>query len=307
MQFGIVCPICMKPIRIDLDTTCSCKCTGGHKFHVVNGIIDFMSSSKDCGILLEEQRYWDNVAEKGWVKILPNAFMDKKIRDGRSTIFKQAIKYQWPDYRTKNVLICEIGCGSGSALSYLDQIEFLSVGYVGIDISIKMLQLACDKPRNWKTLFVRSDVDKSIFMENSLDVVFSVSVLSHFQLNTVIKWISKALKPGGLFILDEPSARNLFARIGRKLIKKRSPFFYTSSTRLLPNQVKEIASKYNLKLVHEKGLHFLVCPLYYLLGIFNIPTPVTVPLYYIARSIDHLVTSPSWNYSFVHVYQKESN
>jgi len=295
------------PIGIDLNTGCSCKCTGGHEFHLVNGIIDLMSNTKDCGILLEEQRYWNNVAESGWVKLLPNAFMDRKIREDRSATFKQAIRNQWPDYRTKEVFIGEIGCGSGSAFTYLDQVEFLNVSYVGIDISLKMLQLASGKSRSWKTQFVRASAEKSIFAENSLDIVFSVSVLSYFQLNTVVKWISEALKPGGLFILDEPSARNLFARIGRKYIKNRSPFFYTNNTRILPDQVREIASRYKLKLVFEKGLHFLVSPLYYFLGIFNIPNRVSVPLYYIARSIDYFVTSPSWNYSFIHVYQKESN
>ncbi|HZB15593.1 MAG TPA: hypothetical protein VE445_00380, partial [Nitrososphaeraceae archaeon] len=66
----------------------------------------------------------------------------------------------------------------------------------------------------------------------------------------------------------------------------------------------KIASKHDLELVCEKGLHFLVSPLYYFLGIFNIPNLVTVPLYYIAKLIDRFVISPSWNYSFIQVYKR---
>jgi len=304
MQHVIVCPSCRQHISIDSSTHDSCKCKGGHEFRVINGIIDLTPNiENDVGLLAEEQ-YWNNVAEKGWVKLLPNPYMDRRIFEGCRAALTKAIKDQWPDYRTKNVVIGEIGCGSGSALSYLNGIEFANVCYIGTDISIKMLELACKTPSNWKTQFVRVSGNINIFKENSLDIVFSISVLNHFQLETIIHWISKALKPGGLFVLDEPSAGNLFARIGRRLITNRSGFFYTSDKRLLPNQVEEIASKHDLGLVYEKGLHFLVSPLYYFLGIFNIPNLVTVPLYYIAKLIDRFVVSPSWNYSFIQVYKK---
>ena len=304
MQRVIVCPYCSQHICIDSSTGDSCKCKGGHEFRVINGIIDLTPNiENDAGLLAEEQ-YWNNVAEKGWVKILPNPYMDRKIFEGCRDALTKAIKDQWPDYRTKNVVIGEIGCGSGSALSYLNGIEFANVCYIGTDISIKMLQLACNTPSNWKTQFVRVSGNINIFKENSLDIVFSISVLSHFQLEIIIRWISKALKPGGLLVLDEPSAGNLFARIGRRLITNRSGFFYTSDKRLLPNQVEEIASKHDLELVYEKGLHFLVSPLYYFLSIYNIPNLVTVPLYYIAKLIDRFVVSPSWNYSFIQVYKK---
>jgi SAM-dependent methyltransferase len=300
-----VCPHCRQHISIDSNTHNSCKCNGGHEFQVTNGIIDLMPNIENNEGLIAEEQYWNSVAEKGWAKLLPNPYMDRKIFEDRRAAFTEAIKNQWPDYRTKNVNIGEIGCGSGSALLYLNGIEFANVCYIGTDISMKMLQLAPHNiPSNWKTQFVRVSGNINIFKESSLDLVLSISVLNYFQLDTIIEWISKALKPDGLFVLDEPSARNLFARIGRKLIANRSGFFYTSDKRLLPNQVEEIASKHDLQLVYEKGLHFLVSPLYYFLGIFNMPKLVTVPLYYIARLIDRFVASPSWNYSFIQAYKK---
>jgi SAM-dependent methyltransferase len=304
MQRVIICPCCRQDIGVDLIAHDSCKCDGGHEFPVVDGIIDLLPNIENDKNLQAEEQYWNNAVEKGWPKSLPNPYMDKKIIEDCRAALTEAIKNQWPDYRTKNVIIGEIGCGSGSAISYLNGIEFPEVWYIGTDISLKMLQLARNSPGNWKTQLVRVSGNIDIFKESSLDIIFSISVLNHFKLDTVIHWISKALKPGGLFVLVEPSARNIFARIGRKLITHRSGFFYTSDKRILPSQVEEIASNYDLELAYEKGLHFLVSPLYYFLGIFNIPKLFTIPLYYAARMVDLFIASPSWNYTFIQAYKK---
>jgi SAM-dependent methyltransferase len=300
----IVCPRCRERIKIISNMNDSCKCNAGHEFRIVSGIIDLIPNIKSNIALLSEEQYWNGVAEKGWTKLLPNRYMDRKIFEDCKGVLAEAIMNEWPDYHTKNVTVGEIGCGSGSALSYLNGVEFANVCYVGSDISMKMLKLASAVSSNWKTQFVRASGEINIFKESSLDIVFSISVLNHFQLDTTLQWISKALKPGGLFLLGEPSAGNPFAKIGRKFINDRFSFFHTSDKRLLPDQVKEIASRFDLELVYEKGLHFLTSPLYYFCGSFSLPKLVNVPLFHIARLIDCFIISPYLNYSFIQAYKK---
>ena len=299
----IICPICRT--TLDISSTYA-KCNRGHAFPIVDGIIDLMPDIRNDKELFDEERYWSQVADKGWTKVLPNAYIDQKLFEDYSLAFEHAIKIQWPDYRLKNIAVGEIGCGSGSAISHLKSIGFANVDYVGIDISIKMMKLAANEgvPKNWKTQFARISANTGVFKENSLDLVFSSSVLHYFELEDLTEWIFNSLKPNGLFVLNEPSRGNLFAKIGRRVLHNRRGFFHTSEKRLLPAQVKLAASKQNLHLVFEKGFHFLNGPLYYLFGDLNMPKPIVVCCYYIGRSIDYFVSSPSWSYSFIQVYKK---
>jgi SAM-dependent methyltransferase len=157
-------------------------------------------------------------------------------------------------------------------------------------------------PKSWRVQFIRASANKSIFKDSSLDIVFSTSSLHHLDVNAVIFWISKALKPGGLFILNEPSEINPFARIGRKFIRN----YHTKGEKpLLPNKLNRICQQHKLCLKYEKGLYFLTGPLAYLVGIFKLPNSFSVSAYHLSRYLDRLVTSPSWNYSFIQLYKKE--
>ena len=296
----ITCPICGGLLVIDSRLS---KCNRQHEFQVIDGIVDLMPSITDKNMLNEEQ-HWDSVAKKGRMKIMPDVYTQGKVFETIRTIIKQSIIREWPDYKSKNVCIGEIGCASGSAISYLDGLEFSKVNYVGVDISLNELQLGVKRrlPDNWEAQFVRTSVNVPVFNENSINIIFSASVLHHLELESVMKWLSKSLKSKGLFILYEPSDRNPLAKIGRKLI---DPNFFTESERpISANQVKQLAYKYNLKLIFEKGLHFLTVPLGYLFGILNLPKQVVYCIYPISRLFDYIITSPSWSYSFIQIYKK---
>ena len=52
-------------------------------------------------------------------------------------------------------------------------------------------------------------------------------------------------------------------------------------------------------------IHFITGPLEYLVGIFKFPNALSASADHFSRFFDKLVTSPSWNYSFIQMYMKE--
>jgi SAM-dependent methyltransferase len=301
----ILCPTCREPIDINLDSSFS-RCKKGHSFTLRNGILDLISDTSDENIL-EEEEHWDKFAKRGRLSVKPNSFMKEKVFEHYRLTFEGLLSCEWPDLSSKTVAIADIGCGCGSAVRDLGDLNFASVDYVGIDVSLKLMSvyktmLDRELPKNWMIQFIRASANKSIFKDGSLDIVFSASALHHLEVYATIKWVSKALKQGGLFILNEPSEMNPFAKIGRKFIRD----FHTKGERpLVASKINQICKQNNLNLVYEKGLHFLTGPLEYLVGILKFPYPLSVSAYRLSRCVDRLVTSPLWNYSFIQLYKKE--
>jgi SAM-dependent methyltransferase len=300
MQF-IVCPICRTPIKFGLSSSI---CDGGHEFPVRQGILDFLPDTDDDNLLNEEE-HWNNVAEKGRMKIEPNEYINTRLVEDYRKTFEECIKAAWSGSYPRHVCIVEIGCGPGSAIGYLENLELQKVDYVGIDVSIKIMgmrrALGEIIPHNWKTLFVRCSANTPIFKEHSLDIVFSSAALHHLNPPSVMEWVSNSLKPNGLFILHEPNSGNPFAKIGRKVVRG----LHTKGEKpMIPSNVKQLAYNHNLTLVYENGLHFLTGSLQYLIGMVKFPFPFVFCVYHISRFFDTLITSPNFNYSFVQVYKK---
>jgi hypothetical protein len=114
------------------------------------------------------------------------------------------------------------------------------------------------------------------------------------------------LKPDGLFIFNDHCDKNIFAKICRKLIPNFQGRFdphKEGQICILPNDVMELADKVGLSLVYEKGLHFVNGRLQYLAEIFNVPKPIVVCGYHVARFVDRIASSPSWSYSFTQAYK----
>ena len=297
----ILCARCNQSVSIG---TLWCICDKGHKFPVKGNIIDFLPDMDDEE-LKEEEKHWDHYAEEGKANIEPNEYIKLKIFRDYETLFARYIAEEWPDYSRKDISIAEIGCGSGSAIRLLLGIKFPSVDYVGIDVSLQTMLAHRDNDKYpnpyWKVRFVRASANTGLFKENALDMVFSTSALHHLKVNEVIKWTSKSLKRGGLFIMNEPSEVNPFARLGRKFVRD----FHTKGERPLhPKKIKKIANEYNLHLRYEKGLHFLSGPMMYLVEILRLPMPLSILAYSVSKVFDHLIISPTWNYSFVQVYRR---
>ena len=299
----ILCPICKESIDPSLSTPPICK--KGHKFSLVDGILDLLPGIKDDNLLNEEE-HWDEVADRGGLKIVPDQYFGARIVKDYRKRFEDSIDSAWEGKFPSDVSIADIGCGSGSAIRYLDKIKFQKVDYIGIDISIKFMRVNMKKntnfPNNWNVRFIRTTANTGIFGDGSLDMVFSASALHHLNLSSVIEWVSKALKPNGLLILHEPSSGNFFAKFGRRYVRG----FHTKGEKPMePDKIKQVANDHDLELVYEKGLHYLTGSLQYLLGILKLPVPLVFCIYQISRFIDSLVLSPSLNYSFIQVYKKK--
>jgi SAM-dependent methyltransferase len=302
MKSTILCPRCREPL--DYSSGFS-ECLNKHQFPISNGILNLIPKVDDKSII-EEEQHWNDFAERGLkLNIVPNSFMNKKIYEDYRKVFHNAIASYWPDYASKEICMVDIGCGGGSAIDFLSQIGFGRVNYTGIDVSSKFM-LMYDRintivPGNWNIQFIRYSANLGLFPENSLDLAFSSAALHHLDVDAVIEWVSKSLKPQGLFILNEPSNKNPFAKIGRKIIRD---FHTETEAALSPYDIKDIAHRNNLHLVYEKGLHFISGPLEYLVGILKLPSPVAVFTYFLSKNIDRLVTSPGWSYSFTQIYKK---
>ena len=303
----LICPTCRTNINSD---SISARCENGHSFKVIDGIVDIMPEVRDQNLMYEE-KYWNDTAEEGWPESIEslNPYMDRKMFEDYQNVCAECIRNEWPDHDKKNMHIGEIGCGNGSAIAYLENLEFLTVDYVGIDISMNMMRLAKKRPlpTNWNILFAKTSGNNCVFRENYFDVIFSISVLHHFDIDKILECISKSLKPNGLFIVNEPSERNPFAKIGRKLGVGYGVYGFFKNKRkkpLLPQPITEAASNYQLELVYEKGMHFITWPLYYVLLSVKPPKALAVGAYNIFRFIDSFVSSPSLNYCFFQVYKK---
>ena len=216
------------------------------------------------------------------------------------------IEKAMPDYRERaSIIIGDIACGWGSAMTFLHQIPFKAVEYFGVDISMKMLQSGLSRMRKertgWQVCFARADVASKLFNNHTIDIMFSSAALHHFKPRPVIQLVSAALKPGGLLLLNEPSIGNPIATFGRKIVTGLN----TSEERPLdPLQLETIADENGLKLLSQKGIHFLTGPGAFLLGKLHTPDAVARPLYYLSRGIDGLVKSPSRHYSFIQIYKR---
>lgn len=300
MEF-LICPICKECLRTSLSTS---VCKSGHQFPVKEGILDLHPDIKDSNLLNEEE-HWNNIADKGKMKFVPDRYISTKIVQDYVAAFERSIKAAWNGNFPSSISLVDIGCGSGSAIRYLQKVKFDKVNYVGIDISIKTMKLCMTRdepiPSNWSVRFIKASANVDIFKENSLDIIFSASALHHLNLYSVLEWVSKSLKPNGLLILHEPSSKNPFAKVGRKIVHD----FHTKGEKPMePGNIKQLSYEHNLTLVNEKGLHFLTGSLQYLLGIVRLPFPFVFCIYHISRFIDSLILSPSLNYSFIQVYKK---
>jgi SAM-dependent methyltransferase len=296
----ILCPVCNQPITLDIGM---CTCTKGHRYMIMKNIIDFLPNTNDES-LKEEEQHWDRYATKGKASIEVNSYIKEKIYNDYDALFYEYITNEWPDHSQKHISVAEIGCGSGSAIRFLKQINFTEVDYVGIDLSLQsMTEFKGMKEilPNWKIRFVRASANTGLFSDSTLHMVFSTSALHHLRLTDVIKWTSKSLKRGGLFILNEPSELNPFAKLGRKFVRD----FHTKGEKPLhPKKIRKIANEYGLQLRYEKGLHFLSGPMMYLVEILHLPMPFSILAYSVSKVFDGLIISPSWNYSFVQVYRR---
>jgi ubiquinone/menaquinone biosynthesis C-methylase UbiE len=91
----------------------------------------------------------------------------------------------------------EIGCGTGSFTRLL---AGRAEKVLAVDLSPQMIRLARERSKLYPNIdFVRSDVMACEFGDNQFDCIVTLTTLHHLPVETVLRRIRKALKPGGVF------------------------------------------------------------------------------------------------------------
>lgn len=154
---------------------------------------------------------------------------------------------------TKDIKILEVGCGTGNVSEVI--INFIDFGvFIGVDISDKMLELAREKIRSDKVVFLKGDAQNLQFKDNSFDYVITSEVLEHMQdsKKALSEW-SRVLKDSGKIIITIPNRNSVHS-----LYKK----MYGKSKQIIdhPFTVKEIyglCKKVDLKILEMFALNYL--------------------------------------------------
>lgn len=104
--------------------------------------------------------------------------------------------------------ILELGCGPGYFLSFLKKQGFQNVE--GIDISEEQVHIAVEQGLDAKV----GDVFEYLTtIENAFSLIIAVDLIEHFtkdELVHLVPLIFKALKKGGIFIIQTPNGEGLF-------------------------------------------------------------------------------------------------
>jgi SAM-dependent methyltransferase len=281
-------------------------CSNGHQFSVEEGILNLMPTEFADRNLQNEASYFDRIFESGRnFKINPNHSIGIRLRKQAIDLFEQTIAREWPDHQNRDINLGEIACGDGSAIWHFGDMDFRSVTYIGTDISLKSLVYGVKNyrvPPNWVRQYVRASANVPIFRSNSMDLVLSLGALHHLSADSAVRWIARSMKKGGLFIMQEPSHKNPFAKIGRKLIRGANT---EDEKPLDPSYITNLSYRCGLRLIFERGMDFLTGPMAYLLGMIRLPDRINNLLYYFGRSVDYFFRSPSLNYRFLQIYKKE--
>lgn len=108
---------------------------------------------------------------------------------------------------TKNITICEIGCGGGDNLVAIDEWcsnKNIKPMLIGIDIKKECVQYATDRNKNLNASWVCSDYQLVEFNKDVPDIIFSSLFCHHFnqeQLVNMLQWMNINCSKG-FFIND---------------------------------------------------------------------------------------------------------
>jgi SAM-dependent methyltransferase len=117
-------------------------------------------------------------------------------------------------------LVLDLGCGSGEEVVPLRQ---RGARVIGMDISPDLIAIASERLQKYgldAELKIASAYDTGL-PDQSVDVVFCMSLLHHLQLDRVKDEICRILKPDGLFIFKEPIRFSWTMRQLRRLFPAR--------------------------------------------------------------------------------------
>lgn len=107
----------------------------------------------------------------------------------------------------RNAPLLDLGCGQGFMLRYLKSAGFTNL--TGIDISEEQVEKARSNGFN----AIRADAFAFLKEnENQFEIIVAIDLIEHFtkeELFELLNLIHRALKPGGLFLLQTPNGEGL--------------------------------------------------------------------------------------------------
>jgi SAM-dependent methyltransferase len=145
--------------------------------------------------------------------------------------------------------VIDVGCGTGLVLEEI--IDTFSWG-IGVDISPKMIQLACAKHVNHTKFMVGDCFDLPSFCPKAGAIISRGVLLSHYgseQSYDILSAARAALVPGGFVVFDflneaarhqhthAPENKTWFSREEIRLIARRAGF---SSSKILGHQTRRV-------------------------------------------------------------------
>ena len=153
------------------------------------------------------------------------------------------------DIRDKSVL--DLGCGSGGNTIIL---AWRGASVTGLDISEDLLEIAKKRMivngiTSDVALLASSAYNMNV-ADESVDIVFGMSILHHLELSPVSKEVKRVLRKGGRAIFLEPVRNSKFIKFVRSLIPYKSPDVSEFERPLTDQELREFAdgfSQYNSK------------------------------------------------------------
>lgn len=124
---------------------------------------------------------------------------------------------RWPFETGKGKTLVDLGCGWGRWCLAAANAGFQAVG---VDVHLDALQAATrvSKQLGKKNSYLCTDIEKLPFHSNTMDMVFSYSVLQHLDRAKVARILSEAariLKPGGVLHVQLPNVAGVHSTIQR--------------------------------------------------------------------------------------------
>lgn len=107
--------------------------------------------------------------------------------------------------------LLDIGCGTGAVLDFFSTQGGKTKGFQveGIDMSPAALEY-CHK-KGLKVALGKAEV--LVYADNTFDVIIASDVLEHIEdTDSVLREISRVLKPGGIFVVTVPAHQFLFSQ-----------------------------------------------------------------------------------------------
>jgi methylation protein EvaC len=143
--------------------------------------------------------------------------------------------------------IVEIGSNDGIML---DTVRAAGVKHLGVDPSRRVCEVAAAKGvRNLNDFFEKSSAVEIAATEGQADVIFSANTFSHIPyLDSVFEGITALLKPGGVFVFEDPYLGDIMERTSFDQIYDEHFYFFTARS------ARAMAQRYGFDLVDVEHL-----------------------------------------------------